>query len=92
MWRELGELRLLHLLEDPSIIRSLLGLLDTSDVVFPLNKGTNQTPTDTNNIDTVPINNSSDGASCSDSKGDALGHLSSITATASSSTDLSSEF
>ena len=85
MWRELGELRLLHLLEDPSIIRSLLGLLDTSDVVFPLNKGTNHTPTDTNNIDTVLIHNSSDGASYSDSKGDALGHLSSITATATAS-------
>ena len=42
VWRELGELRLLHLLQDPDLIISMLGLLDASkvEVVLPVvNRG-----------------------------------------------------
>ena len=83
MWRELGELRLLHLLEDPSMIRSLLSLLDTSEFVFPLNSGTNHLPIDIKHISTVPIRTDFDTASRSGSNSDAPGHLSSINVSAS---------
>ena len=55
MWRELGELRLLHLLEHSTLIGSVLGLLDTAEVVFPLRQGSLLSSTDTSKSISAPL-------------------------------------